>query len=102
MHAMNIIPRSLSSMKTTCLSLNDEYPAIIFADACSNSDTDDLNIGQAMLKQGAVGFLGSTKVAYGMQGGMTPMMDQVSRWITFLPPVAPQVNIHKDKHINGH
>jgi hypothetical protein len=49
----------------TCLQLNDEYPAIIFADACSNSDTDDLNIGQAMLKQGGVGFLGATKVAYG-------------------------------------
>lgn len=50
----------------TCLYLNDDYPAIIFADACSNSDTDDLNIGQAMLKQGGVGFLGATKVAYGM------------------------------------
>jgi hypothetical protein len=50
----------------TCPYLNDDYPAIIFADACSNSDTDHLNIGQAMLKQGAIGFLGSTKVAYGM------------------------------------
>ncbi|HWR63773.1 MAG TPA: C25 family cysteine peptidase [Candidatus Thermoplasmatota archaeon] len=50
----------------SCLLLNDDYPAIIFADACSNSDTDDLNIGQAMLKQGGVGFLGATKVAYGM------------------------------------
>lgn len=53
---------------TTCLSLDDDYPAIIFADACSNSDTDDLNIGKAMLKQGGVGFLGATKVAYGMPG----------------------------------
>ena len=51
---------------STCPYLNDEYPAIVFADACSNSDTDHLNIGQAMLKQGAVGFLGATKVAYGM------------------------------------
>ena len=42
----------------TCLSLNDEFPSIIFADSCSNSDTDYLNIGQAMLKQGGVGFLG--------------------------------------------
>jgi len=50
----------------TCPSLNDNYPAIVFADACSNSDTDELNIGQAMLQQGAVGFLGATKVAYGM------------------------------------
>jgi hypothetical protein len=51
---------------STCPYLNDDYPAIIFADACSNSDTDDLNIGQAMLQQGGVGFLGATKVAYGM------------------------------------
>ena len=57
----------------TCLALNDNYPAIIFADACSNSDTDDLNIGQAMLKQGGVGFLGATKVAYGCPGWNDPM-----------------------------
>ncbi len=56
----------------SCLQLNDDYPAIIFADACSNSDTDQLNIGQAMLKQGAVGFLGSTKVAYGMPAWSDP------------------------------
>jgi hypothetical protein len=56
----------------TCLLLNDDYPAIIFADACSNSDTDDLNIGQAMLKQGGVGFLGATKVAYGCPGWNNP------------------------------
>ena len=52
----------------TCPYLNDDYPSIIFADACSNSDTDYVNIGQAMLKQGAVGFLGATKVALGMPG----------------------------------
>ena len=57
----------------TCLSLNDEYPAIIFADACSNSDTDELNIGQAMLKKGGVGFLGATKVAFGCPGWNNPM-----------------------------
>ena len=56
----------------TCNFLNDDYPSIVFADACSNSDTDYLNIGQAMLKQGAVGFLGSTKVAYGMPGWNDP------------------------------
>jgi hypothetical protein len=57
----------------TCLSLNDEYPAIVFADACSNSDTEYENIGQMMLKQGAVGFLGSTKVAFGMPAWTNPM-----------------------------
>jgi len=51
---------------STCPHLNDDYPAIIFADACSNSDTDHPNIGREMLKQGGVGFLGATKVAYGM------------------------------------
>ena len=57
----------------TCLSLDDNYPAIIFADACSNSDTDYNNIGQMMLKQGAVGFLGATQVAYGMPGWNDPL-----------------------------
>ncbi|MCK4902015.1 MAG: hypothetical protein KAS76_01560, partial [Thermoplasmatales archaeon] len=56
----------------TCNFLNDDYPSIVFADACSNSDTDYLNIGQAMLKQGAVGFLGATQVAYGMPGWNDP------------------------------
>jgi len=56
----------------TCNYLNDDYPAIIFADACSNSDTDYLNIGQAMLKQGSVGFLGATKVAFGVHGWNNP------------------------------
>lgn len=56
----------------TCDYLNDNYPAIIFADACSNSDTDDFNIGQAMLEKGGVGFLGATKVAYGMHAWNNP------------------------------
>ena len=48
-----------------CSSLNDDYPSIVFADACSNSDTDAANIGRAMLNRGAVGFVGATKVALG-------------------------------------
>jgi len=56
----------------TCPYLNDDYPAIIFADACSNSDTDHLNLGQSMLKQGGVGFLGATKVAFGCPGWSKP------------------------------
>ncbi|MBE3121586.1 MAG: hypothetical protein IMZ58_05180 [Thermoplasmata archaeon] len=59
--------------EATCTFLNDDYPAIIFADACSNSDTDDLNIGQAMLKKGGVGFVGATKVAFGCPGWNNPM-----------------------------
>jgi len=56
----------------TCNYLNDNYPSIIFADACSNSDTDEFNIGQAMLQRGGVGFLGSTKVAYGVHAWNNP------------------------------
>jgi hypothetical protein len=55
-----------------CPSLDDNHPAIIFADACSNSDTDYANIGQAMLGQGGVGFLGATKVAFGCPGWHDP------------------------------
>ena len=64
-----------------CSSLSDDYPAIIFADACSNSDTDAANIGRAMLAHGGVGFLGATKVAYGagnwrnLYSGSTQSMD---------------------------
>ena len=55
------------------MSLNDDYPGVIFADACSNSETDSLtSIGREMIKQGAVGFLGATKVAYGMGGWSKP------------------------------
>jgi hypothetical protein len=57
---------------STCPSLNDDYPAIIFADACSNSDTDYPNLGREMIKQGGVGFLGATKVAFGMHGWDDP------------------------------
>ncbi len=58
---------------STCGYLNDDYPAICFADACSNSDTDYLNLGQAMLQRGAIGFVGATKVALGHPGWDDPM-----------------------------
>ncbi len=59
----NGMPAFVSS--SDCYYLDDNYPAIMFADACSNSDTDHLNIGQAMMRQGSIGFLGATKVARG-------------------------------------
>jgi hypothetical protein len=55
-----------------CQYLNDDYPAIISAASCSNADTNYLNIGQAMMKQGAVGFLGANKVAYYRSGWDDP------------------------------
>ncbi len=63
-------PAFISS--SDCPNLNDNYPAIIFADACSNSDTDYTNVGQAMMKSGGIGFLGATKVAYGCPGWNHP------------------------------
>ena len=48
-----------------CSQLNDNYPAIVWAVACSNSDTDEANIGREMMRSGAVGFVGATCVAYG-------------------------------------
>jgi hypothetical protein len=51
---------------TDAPSLNDDYPGIIFADACSNSDTHYSNIGEEMVVHNAVGFLGATSVAFGM------------------------------------
>jgi Peptidase family C25/Propeptide_C25 len=51
-----------------CPDLNDDYPSIVFADACSNSDTHYTNIGKAMIKQGSIGFVGATNVALGCPG----------------------------------
>ncbi len=65
-------PSTAFITSSNCPSLNDNYPAIIFADACSNSDTDNLNLGQSMIKQGGVGFLGATKVAMGSPGWDSP------------------------------
>ncbi|MEW6072365.1 MAG: C25 family cysteine peptidase [Planctomycetota bacterium] len=49
-------------------SLDHDHRSIIFAFACSNSDTDYTNIGQVMLRHAAVGFVGATKFAYGVVG----------------------------------
>jgi hypothetical protein len=65
-------PSQAFILSDDCPQLNDDFPAIIFADACSNSDTDHLNIGKAMLKQGGVGFVGATKVALGCPGWDEP------------------------------
>jgi hypothetical protein len=56
----------------TCPYLNDTHPSIIFAAACSNADSDHLNLGQMMMKQGAVGFLGSNKIAICRLGWKSP------------------------------
>jgi len=55
-----------------CSQLSDEYPAIVFSDACSTSDTSYTNLGQKMLEHGAVGFVGATKVAMGSNSWVDP------------------------------
>jgi hypothetical protein len=59
-------------LSSLCNRLNNDYPSIVFAAACSNSDTDYTNLGQRMLENGAVGFVGATKVAYGRRGWSRP------------------------------
>ncbi len=73
-HASHILGNGSPSFidSADCSSLNDNYPAIVFADACSNSDTDYTNIGMRMLQQGAVGFVGATKVALGTHAWSDP------------------------------
>ena len=71
--AYELYPEQPFVDETSVATLNDGYPAIVFADSCSNSDSDYLNIGQALLKQGAVGFVGSNKVALGCPGWNNPM-----------------------------
>jgi hypothetical protein len=63
------MPAFISS--SDCPSLNDDYPAIIFGDSCSNCSSF-FNIGRDMLKQGAVGFVGATEVACGCHGWDDP------------------------------
>ncbi len=53
--------------------LNDNYPSIVFADSCSNQDTDANNLMRALLGKGAVGAVGATKVALGCPGWSGPL-----------------------------
>jgi hypothetical protein len=51
---------------------NDNYPSIILANSCRNSDTDYDNIGMKMLKQGAVGFMGNNGTGFYVWGWDDP------------------------------
>ncbi|MDL1955691.1 MAG: C25 family cysteine peptidase [Candidatus Desulfofervidus auxilii] len=46
--------------------LNDNYPSIVFSCACSTAWPEDNNLGKMLLEQGAVSFVGSTRVAFGV------------------------------------
>lgn len=69
-----------------CTSLNDDYPAIIFADSCSNSYPEVQSIGRRMLKQGAVAFVGATRVAMGAHDWNDPddgSSQSLDYWFTY-------------------
>jgi len=57
---------------TDCALLDNEYPSIVWADSCSNNNPAFANMGREMLRQGAVGFVGSTQVAGGSAGWQDP------------------------------
>jgi hypothetical protein len=50
---------------STCPLLDDDYPAIIWADSCSTAEPSQTSLAREMIGQGAVGYVGATKVAYG-------------------------------------
>ncbi len=56
----------------TCTLLDEESASIIFALACSNADSNADNIGRAMIRRGAVGFLGANKPTWAEQGWDSP------------------------------
>ena len=52
--------------------LNDNYPSIVFSNACSTAWPENNNLGKMLLEQGAVSFVGSTRVAFGAHGWDDP------------------------------
>ena len=72
--------------RNDCPSLNDDYPAIIFACSCSNAYPENESIGRRMLKQGAVAFVGATRGAYGVHGWNDPSdgsSQSLDYWFTY-------------------
>ena len=59
---------------TDCTSLNDNYPSLIYSNSCSTANPQYANnLGRQTLKQGGVGFVGSTRVM-----GYMPGWDELS------------------------
>lgn len=48
--------------------LDDNYPSIIFGSSCSNGVPEEDNIGKNLLKNGSVGIVVATRVAFGAWG----------------------------------
>ncbi|KPJ50857.1 hypothetical protein AMJ40_01735 [candidate division TA06 bacterium DG_26] len=54
--------------KAACASLNDNYPSIVLSIGCDNSYPETPNLGRALLRKGASGVIGSTRLCYHIQG----------------------------------
>lgn len=62
---INEIKREYYITSSDSYILNDEKPSIIFSCSCSNSDPKDQNnLGQSLLENGAVIFIGATEFSY--------------------------------------
>ena len=48
--------------------LNDDKPAFVFSCSCENAHPERKNLGAELLKQGAVGFIGASRNAWGTVG----------------------------------
>ncbi|MCK5231365.1 MAG: hypothetical protein KAR13_13920, partial [Desulfobulbaceae bacterium] len=55
-----------------CTYLDDDHPSIVFSNACSTAWPEENNLGKRLLKQGAISFVGSTRVAFGAGGWDDP------------------------------
>jgi len=51
-----------------CAYLNDDYPSVVFSNACSTAYPEVNNLGRRLLERGAVAFVGSTRIAFGTHG----------------------------------
>jgi len=51
-----------------CAYLNDDYPSVVFSNACSTAYPEVNNLGRRLLERGAVAFVGSTRIAFGAHG----------------------------------
>jgi hypothetical protein len=66
--AANVI--SIDQSTDYSMNLDDSHPAFVAASACNNSqpDTDSYatndNVGAALLRRGAIGFLGATRISW--------------------------------------
>jgi hypothetical protein len=55
-----------------CSYLDPNHPSIVFSNACSTAWPEVENLGKRLLRQGAIAFVGSTRLALGAHGWSEP------------------------------